>query len=237
MAPERPYRGFYGNASYNAAQKKLTLGGILEEMDRQGKLGSVIIDAGSGPLHQAPEYPGQPPQERRGVYYPTRGKKIVRVDADAPDALQVEEGMLTVRASVDEWQPETGSGRKLMAGIRQYLKIPKADRSREIADAVLFSDSLNYMDFKRALANADGHLRPNGRIIIHNSAGKTLSKSLLHEKGPQAYHDVTNWLLRKGYEVEHVQHAWSVRPFGYQDQSLLAHDPVIIVARKTPKPD
>jgi len=232
MTPEKQYRGIYGNASYNASHKRLTLGGLLEEMDRQDKLGSVIIDAGSGPIYHAPEYPDQPPQERRAVYYPTKDRKIIRVDADAPQTHRIEEGMLTVQASVDEWNPSSRRGRTLTAKVRQYLQMPRTSRSQKIADAVLFCDSLNYMDFRKALANADAHLRADGRIVIQNTAGKTLAKGLLHEKGPQTYHDVTNWLQRNGYELEHVQHAWHIRPFGYLEHDLLPHDPAIIVARK-----
>lgn len=235
MPQRRRWEDFFGQEAYDPRTKKQTLRPLMEQMDKKGILGNVIVDAGSGPLHQAAQYPGQPMEERRGVYYPTEGKKIIRIDVGAGKSQLQEDGrFLLLNADLEELERPVLANRRHWARVRQFLGMARDQRGKQVADTMLLSDILNYVDYRKVLADLEEYLKPEGRFVIRNTPGRTVKADLLHPRSPQSSHEVRNWLSRNGFQIEHFQHGLEQHDFGRIDENLMHSDPVILVARKKP---
>ena len=66
-------------------------------------------------------------------------------------------------------QFRTPSFRKALLRVCAFLQInPKTEAKTERADTIVFSDTLNYMDFRKVLNGFTKYLKPGGRIIVFN---------------------------------------------------------------------
>lgn len=233
MPERRKWESHFGVEAYDSTIKRKTILPLMEEMNRKGLLGTVIVDAGSGPLLQAAQYRNQPMEERRAVYYPTEGKKIIRIDIGAGNSRLEEEGkFLVLNSDLEELQTPTFANRRNWARVRQFLGIRHGQRGKVVVDTVLLSDVLNYVDSRKVLGDLKEYLKPEGRFVIRNTPGRTVKMDLRHPRAPQSSHELPNWLARNGFEIEHVQHGLESHGFGKLDQNLQHWDPVILVARK-----
>jgi predicted RNA-binding protein associated with RNAse of E/G family len=75
------------------------------------------------------------------------------------------------------------SFRKAILRVCAFLGInPKTEGTSERADTIVFSDTLNYVDFRKVLSAVAKYLKPDGRIIILNLPYRG-NRSLFSDKG------------------------------------------------------
>jgi hypothetical protein len=61
------------------------------------------------------------------------------------------------------------SFRKALLRVCAFLGInPKTEAKTERADTIVFSDMLNYVDFRKVLNGFVKYLKPGGRIVVFN---------------------------------------------------------------------
>ena len=63
----------------------------------------------------------------------------------------------------------SGASPKALLRVCAFLEInPKTQAKTERADTIVFSDTLNYVDFRKVLDGFAKYLKPDGRIIVFN---------------------------------------------------------------------
>ncbi len=170
----------YGKG-YNLDKKQHTIKPLLERMETRGILGETIMDIGSGSIKMYESEPvGTNPKERitsmgSGIFYPAKGKKIVRVDIGLPAPIRTKKGIVEIKADAENLRPETFSDKVRFVQAARHLGISPRSRKKPV-DSVLMSAVLNYVDFRKAITEASRYLKRGGRIIIHNEPGRGFSK-------------------------------------------------------------
>ncbi len=93
-------------------------------------------------------------------------------------------------------------------------------------DTIVFSDTLNYMDFRKVLSGFAKYLKPDGRIIVLNLPYRG-NCSLFSEKGLKDNRQLYAFLEEHQFEIEHK--AFPKRPRNETDES---EELIVLVARK-----
>jgi hypothetical protein len=99
--------GKYFGSAYDSRMKQATLVPFLRKLDSLGKIGRVIVDAGSG-AKTCKEYSVQPvlnEYSTPGVFTPTKGKKVIRVDVGMPFDFRQTGDIVELKADVEQTKP------------------------------------------------------------------------------------------------------------------------------------
>jgi hypothetical protein len=146
----------YWGESYGPQLKQRLLKPVFDKLETEEKIGNLIIDVGSG----------APPVTQLLKTKPARKRICVDIAADNVGSLD------DLRIRLDAEKVEqfgTLSFRKAILGVCAFLEIkPKAEAKTERADTIVFSDTLNYVDFGKVLNGFAKYLKPDGRIIVLN---------------------------------------------------------------------
>ncbi|HYZ73473.1 MAG TPA: hypothetical protein VE641_10375, partial [Chthoniobacterales bacterium] len=150
-----PWEEYWGD-TYAPELKQRLLKPLLDDLEKEGKIGNLIVDIDSGAR----------PVTR--LLAARRGRKRVCVDIAADNGELVDE--LRLRLDAEKiGQLDRLSFRKALLRVCSFLEVDlRTDTETQRADTMLISDTLNYVDFRKVLSGLAGHLKPNGRIIILN---------------------------------------------------------------------
>ena len=197
----------YGRG-YDVLAKHEQLAPLLEKMDRAGKLGRVLVDAGSGSAAMRDAFY----KWHSGLFYTAKGKKIIRIDIGLPVLRRQQDNVMEVRADIEQTGPGT-PGRKIkLARIARFLGVKPEEPPQQV-DTILLSDVLNYVDFKKTISGLVQYLKPGGRIVVYNKPGRGFSE-LMHTKGVRENSELLSFLKKSGFEIEHLTPAASNPEFG-----------------------
>ena len=208
-----PWQEYWGE-TYAPDLKQWLLKPLLDHLEKEGKVGNMIVDIGSG-AH---------PVTRLLVARP--GRKRICLDIAADNGESVDE--LRLRLDAEKiGQLDRLSFRRAWLRTCSFLKIdPRKDAEIRRADTVVISDTLNYVDFRKVLSGLASYLKPNGRIIILNLPYRG-NQSLFSDLGLKDNRQLYPFLEEQGFEIEHK--AFPKRPRNETDES---EELIVLVARK-----
>jgi SAM-dependent methyltransferase len=210
-----PWQEYWGE-TYAPELKRQLLKPLFESLEKEGKVGKLIVDIGSG-AH---------PVTRLVATRP--GRKRVCIDIAADNRGSVEE--LRLRLDAEKiGQLCRLSFRKALLRVCTFLEInPRKGAETQHADTIVISDTLNYVDFRKVLRGLASYLKPNGRIIILNLPYRG-NHSLFSDLGLKDNRQLYAFLAEHHFEIEHK--AFPKRPRNETDES---EELIVLLARKNP---
>jgi SAM-dependent methyltransferase len=216
-AEENPWQQYWGE-SYGRDLKQWLLKGVFDRLEAEAKIGSLIVDVGSGAL----------PVTQLLKAMPARKRICVDIAADniaLPDVLRLRLDAEEVGA----W--ERLSFRKAMVRAGAFLGIdPGRSADPEYADTIVFSDILNYVDFRKVLHGFAKYLKPDGRIIISNLPFRG-NRSLFSANGLKDNFQLYAFLAEHDFEIEH-----KAFPELSPQETDESQELIVLVARKCAPP-
>ena len=147
-----PWQEYWGE-TYAPELKQQLMKPVFGRLEAEEKIGKVIIDVGSGASPVTQLLKTKP------------GRKRVCVDIAADNGGSLEE--LRVRLDAEKvGQFSALSFRKAILRVCAFLEInPKTDERTERADTIVYSDILNYVDFRKVLSGFAKYLKPDGYVV------------------------------------------------------------------------
>jgi SAM-dependent methyltransferase len=208
-----PWQQYWGE-SYGPELKRWLLEPVFGKLETEGKIGNLIIDVGSGAS----------PVTRLVKTKP--GRKRICVDIAADDVGSPDE--LRIRLDAEKvGQFRTLSFRKALLRVCAFLEInPRKEAKTERADTIVFSDTLNYVDFRKVLREFAKYLKPSGRITVLNLPHRG-NRLLFSDKGLKDNRQLYAFLEEHHFDIEHK--AFPKRPRNETDES---EELIVLVARK-----
>ena len=183
-----PWQHFWGE-SYGPDLKRWLLKPVFEGLEREGKLGDLIMDVGSGAAHVTQMVP------------PKAGRKWILVDIAGDNARSAAEQRIRLDAEKIA-HSDALSFRKSLLRICGFLGMdPRTKADSQCVDTIVFSDVLNYVDFEKVLVGFAAYLKPGGRMIVNNLPMRG-NQSLFSDKGLKDNRDLYRVLLERGFEIE-----------------------------------
>jgi hypothetical protein len=209
-----PWQQYWGE-SYGPELKQGLLTPVFRKLETEEKIGNLIIDVGSGAS----------PVTR--LVKPKPGRKRICVDIAADNAGSQEE--LRIRLDAEQvGQLRTLSFRKALLRVCVFLGInPKTEAKTERADTIVFSDTLNYVDFRKVLNGFAKYLKPGSRIIVFNLPYRG-NRLLFSDKGLKDNRQLYAFLEECHFEIEHKAFPKRARNETNESEEL-----IILVARKS----
>jgi hypothetical protein len=208
-----PWQEYWGE-SYSPQLKQGLLKPVFDKLETEEKIGNLIIDVGSGAS----------PVTQLLKTKPTRKRIYVDIAADNVRSLDD----LRIRLDAEKvGQCATLSFRKAILRVCAFLEInPETQAKTERADTIVFSDTLNYVDFRKVLNGFAKYLKPDGRIIVLNFPHRG-NRLLFSDKGLKDNRQLFAFLEEHHFEIE--QKAFPKRPRNETDES---EELIVLVARK-----
>jgi SAM-dependent methyltransferase len=208
-----PWQEYWGE-TYAPKLKQVLLKPVFGELEKEEKIGNLIIDVGSGAS----------PVTRLLKTKP--GRKRICVDVAADNRGSVDE--LRIRLDAEKvGQFGALSVRRAVLRVCAFLEINlEAEKKPERADTIVVSDTLNYVDFRKVLTGFAKYLKPDGRIIILNLPYRG-NCSLFSDQGLKDNRQLYAFLEEQHFEIEHKE--FPKRPRNETDES---EELIVLVARK-----
>ncbi|MEW6035574.1 MAG: hypothetical protein AB1529_03095 [Candidatus Micrarchaeota archaeon] len=127
---------------------------LLDRMQLRGTLGERLLDLGSGSVAGRNG-------KARPLYYPSEGKRVVRVDIGMPYPYSLSGNVLELQADIEHPEPDAFSQKKKLALLARHIG---ADirTGPPLFDTFIMVDILNYVDYRRTLSCLLPFLRPGG---------------------------------------------------------------------------
>jgi hypothetical protein len=201
-------------ASYSPELKRRILGSLFEQMDKQGKIGDLVVDIGSGATPVSKVMP------------PAKGRKFILIDIAAKNRTSSESAYIRLDAEKIV-RPDSLSYKKALVGICRFLSTDARSPVREErATTMVFSDILNYVDYRQVLSGFAGFLQANGRIIIVNLPSRGI-RDEFSAKGLKANDELIPFLAEQNLAIEYKD--FPCRPKDGTDES---EELIVLVARK-----
>jgi SAM-dependent methyltransferase len=209
-----PWQEYWGE-TYAPELKQQLLKPVFGKLEKEEKIGNLIIDVGSGASPVTQLLKTKP------------GRKRVCVNIAADKGRSLEE--LRIRLDAERvGQFCALSFRKAILRVCAFLETnPKTDEKTERADMIVFSDILNYVDFRKVLSGFGKYLKPDGRIIVLNLPHRG-NHSLFSENGLKDNLKLCAFLEESHFEIEHK--AFPKRPRNETDES---EELIVLVARRS----
>ena len=209
-----PWQEYWGE-TYAPELKQRLLKPLLDGLEKEGKLGNLIVDIGSGAHPVTRLLPARP------------GRKWICVDIAADNGESVDE--LRLRLDAEKiGQLDRLSFWKALLRVCVFLKIDlRTDTEIQRADTMVICDTLNYVDFRKVLSGLASYLKPNGRIIILNLPYRG-NQSLFSDLGLKDNRQLYPVLEEHGFEIEH-----KLFPKRSRNETDESEELIVLVARKT----
>jgi len=209
---QTPWQRFWG-ADYGLEMKEWLLKPVFESLDAEGKVGDLIVDVGSGAQPVTRFLQSRP------------GRKRILVDVAADDAIHADERRIRLNAEKVA-EPGALSLLKALIKAREFLDLSPGEQLAG-ADLMVFSDLLNYVDFRKVLRGFATYLKPGGRLMISNLPMRG-NESLFSENGLKDNRDLYAFLEAERFEIE--QKSFPCRAAVATDE---AEELIVLIARKS----
>ena len=213
---ENPWEEHWG-ASYGPELKRHLIDSVFKRLDSEGKLGNLIVDIGSGASPVSQLLPATP--DRRFIFIDIAGDNWVSLDTQR---IRLDAENIT--------RTDLLSYRKALIRACRFLQTdPRAQALEERATALVFSDILNYVDYRTVVGGFASFLQSGGRIIIINHPTRGI-RAHFAERGLKKNGDFYFFLQEQNLAIESKD--FPCRPVGETDES---EEMIVLVARKTPR--
>jgi SAM-dependent methyltransferase len=209
---QTPWQCFWGEA-YGIELKRWMLKPVFEKLDAEGKAGDLIVDVGSG-AQPVTQFLAKRP-----------GRKRILVDVAADNGGDSSERRIRLNAEKIA-EPESLGFRKGLVRVRKFLA-PAPGAEPVGADLMVFSDLLNYVDFRSVLRGFARYLKPGGRFLIANLPMRG-NQSFFSEKGLKDNRDLFAFLMEERFEIEEKSF-----PCRAADATEEAEELIVLIARKS----
>jgi hypothetical protein len=210
---DNPWEENWG-ASYGPELKRHLIDSVFKRLDSEGKLGNLIVDIGSGASPVSQLLPSAP--ERQFIFVDVAGANGVSLDTQH---LRLDAEDIT--------RPGSLSYRKALIRVCRFLHMdPRAQAREERATAMVFSDILNYVDYRGVVGGFANFLKTGGRIIIINHPNRGI-RARFSERGLKRNDDFYLFLEEQYLEIESKE--FPCRPVGETDEF---EEMIVLVARK-----
>ena len=208
-----PWQQYWGE-SYDPESKRLLLTPVFDKLETEEKIGDLIVDVGGGASPVTQLLKGKPARKRICI-------DIAADNVGSPNDLRI-------RLDAEKvGQFGSLSFRKALLRVSAFLGInPRTEAKTECADTIVFSDLLNYVDFRKVLNGFGKYLKPGGRIIVYNLPNRG-NGLLFSDKGLKDNRELYAFLAEHHFEIEHK--AFPKRPRNEKDES---QELIVLVARK-----
>ena len=168
---------------YNWETKRTLLTPIFSRLESEGKIGKVVVDVGSGTLPVSLFLSGH--------------HKVISIDIAADT---VESGV--IKADVEKVaQKSSFTYKSALLQAAKFLQIDPRGESSEHVDTVIFSEILNYVDYREVLKGFTKFLKPGGRFIIINKPGRGF-EYLFSKKTYKVNAELLTALAELGFQIE-----------------------------------
>ncbi|MBV8814807.1 MAG: class I SAM-dependent methyltransferase [Verrucomicrobia bacterium] len=208
-----PWQEYWGE-TYAPELKRALLKPVFDKLESEDKIGSLIVDIGSGAS----------PVTRLLASKPERKRICVDIAADnggTPDELRVRFDAEKVG------QAGVLSFRKALLKICGFLEIDlKSVGEVELVDTIVVSDILNYVDFRKVLGGFAEHVKPGGRLIVLNLPYRG-NRLLFSGRGLKDNRELYSFLEERHFEIEYKNFPKRSRNVKDESEELL-----VLVARK-----
>jgi SAM-dependent methyltransferase len=209
---EHQWQRYWGE-SYGPDLKQWLLKPVFEELDAAGKIGSVVVDAGSGAAPVTKFLPAR------------AGRRRILVDIAADNARSADAQKIRLDAE-KVGDLAALSFRKGLLRVCRFLGKDPRKEGNGGADMMVFSDLLNYVDFRKVLREFSRYLNPGGRLVVCNLPMRG-NQELFSEKGLKDNRHLYQFLEEHQFEIEHK--SFPKRPRGETEE---AEELIVLVARK-----
>jgi len=211
---DNPWEENWG-ASYSAELKRHLIDSVFKRLDHEGKLGSLIVDVGSGASPVSQLLPSAP--DRKFIFIDVAGANSSSLDTQR------------IRLDAENIaRPDLLGYRKALIRVCRFLALdPRAQAREERATAMVFSDILNYVDYRNVVSGFAIFLKSGGRIIIVNHPTRGI-RARFAEMGLKKNEDFYLFLDEQNLEIESKD--FPCRPDGETDES---EEMIVLVARKS----
>jgi SAM-dependent methyltransferase len=211
-----PWQEYWGE-SYGLELKRWMLTPVFSRLEAEGKIGDLVIDVGCGAVPVT------------GLLSATPARKRILVDIASDNAESAE--ALGIRLDAEEAGRREGLGcRRALLRACAFLAInPRTEPRTELADTIVFSEILNYVDFRKVIQGFSVFLKPGGRIIVVNLPFRG-NGSLFSEMGLKENRQLYGFLEEHDFEIEFK--AFPKRPAQETDES---EEFILLVAKKPPQ--
>jgi hypothetical protein len=217
VSSENPWEENWG-ASYSAELKKYLIDSVFQRLDHEGKLGNLIVDVGSGASPVSRLLPPAP--DRRFIFMDVAGANSSSLETQR---IRLDAESIT--------RPDLLSYRIALIRICRFLALdPRAQAREDRATAMVFSDILNYVDYRNVLSGFANFLQSGGRIIVINHPTRGI-RPRFSGKGLKTNDDLYGFLEEQNLEIESKD--FPCRPDGETDES---EEMIVLVARKDGRP-
>ncbi|MBI5456617.1 hypothetical protein HY969_02655 [Candidatus Kaiserbacteria bacterium] len=206
---------------FDSLTKASALRSTLRALDDDNKIGDRVLDIGSGPLPVS-----------TFLLRKKTSRKIVNMDvADFGDDPR---GNLNLRYNVNNADdPNAYSTKKTIFTAAQHFGVDLSlSQGTEQVDTMIFSELLNYVDFRSVLSSYARYLKAGGRFIILNKPGHhpRNKADLLHPKGVQNNAELIDF-LQNDFVIEQKTFPFR-REEGLDDARSEGDAMMLLVARK-----
>ena len=199
---------------YDYNFKRRTFSALFNQLESEEKIGPVVVDAGSG------AFPASD--------WLSRPHLIITIDLAKDDFRFGRRHHLGL--DIETICKDSGGILKesLSKVAVEHGVIAEEENSFEVIDAAIFSELLNYVDFKQTLSVFGQYLKPNGRMVIVNKPGRGFSHSNLFSPGGiKNNSDLFDFLTSKCFAIEQKRFPWKI-----ESEDGINQEMVILVARK-----
>jgi len=223
--PENFWTRSWNFPRYGISEGKRYFKPLLDTLDRQGKLGKNIIDAGGGPEIQLDVH-----TPVNADYFSPLGKQVVNVDIGA--SMTYKKGnKIILKADLSEAGSKSLKERRAIASAARLLGLKKEELKSPFADSIILSDILNYVNYREVITGLLNYLKPGGRMIIRHCPDNGILRAF-HGLRPRDNIGLARFLKAKGLELEHIAHAVKKYPTIQNNTELHNQMYIHIVARK-----
>jgi len=210
---DNPWEENWGEA-YSPELKKHLIDSVFKRLDHEGQLGNLIVDVGSGASPVSQLLPSTP--ERKFIFVDVAGGNCVSLDTQR---IRLDAGNIM--------RPELLSYKKALIRVCRFLGAdPRGPIREERATALVFSDILNYVDYRNVVTGFASFLQSGGRIIIINHPTRGIRERFAAD-GLKRNEDIYQLLEERNVVIEHKD--FPCRPYGATDES---EEMIVLVARK-----
>lgn len=209
------WKPHWGKNMYDEVFQIRCTGPVLRKLEREGKIGDVVMDIGSGNSPVAAWLRTDP--------------KIITVDVGGK--FKPIERVLHLEEDAEKASDESSFRLKsAIVKISEFLEVDlKVEMSKEKIDTMIFSQILNYVDFRRTLGAFSNYLKQGGRMIIINKPGRGEVEfpGYFSEKGVKNNTELFDFLKGKGFEIE-----LNLTPWKEGEKEKDGEEMLVLVARK-----
>jgi hypothetical protein len=211
---DNPWEENWGEA-YSPELKRHLIDSVFKRLDQEGKLGNLIVDVGSGASPVSELLQSMP--ERKFIFIDVAGRDWVSLDTQR---IRLDAENIT--------RPDLLSYRKALVRVCRFLGTdPRGSTREERATSMVFSDILNYVDYRNVVTGFASFLKAGGRIIIINHPTRGIRERFA-ANGLKKNEDFYLFLEEQNLAIESKD--FPCRLAGETDES---EEMIVLVAKKT----